>query len=1085
MTTAHYDTVHYHKDRRAGRMVAERYTDLKLTYRFRNFFHPFVGELLEELNKRSLNGMLDPSFLEGLSLDDFRTFYGKLTSSTVAFDADPVKNIDVDEAGPYSNYNWELLFHIPLAVAVHLSRNQRFAEAQRWFHFIFDPTCNEAGVPTPKRYWKFFAFRNDTDIQQIDRRLAILSKPASECTPADLEAKALVLAGYTGILQYPFQPHRVARTRTLAYRYNVVMKYLDNLIAWGDHCFAQFTRETVREATGHYVLAANILGERPQLLPAPGTVRPQSFADLKARALDATGNALVELESHFPLNIGMPTGGSVAQGGPLFGIGRALYFCIPRNDRMLRYWDTVSDRLFKIRHCMNIQGVVQQLALFDPPIDPGMLIKASAAGFDVSSIVNGLNQPVGPVRSQVLIQKALDLAGEVRALGGALLSAIEKREGERIALLRQGHEMQIQRMQQDVRFLQWKQAEEGIQALLKTRASALDRYRYYQRLLGIAPDTEATPDTFSADGGRLTEENFDETFAALVSKYDRAVSRLDLPALKIANEASPAAQGGASGPGKLYLNTNENSDLNILSPRAGEQQDQAWGMKQAAPILGLIPQFPIDIHFWGMGGTIEFGGDQLSKMALFGADLLELLAAMDTRDAVSASKTAGFERRADDWILQHNLAARELMQLGRQLISSRIGEQIARHEYEVTKTQIEHSQAVDEFMRSKFTNEELYGWMQGEVSRLYYEYYRFACDTARKAERTMKRELMRPELDGTDFVKFNYWDGGRRGLMSGEALHLDVKRMDLAYHEQNARELEVTRHVSLRQLDPLALLRMRATGTCEVTIPEWLYVRDCPGLYMRRIKSVAVSIPAVAGPYSSVNCTVTLLRSELRVSPALTDDLFERQGAEDERFVDYYGPAQSVVTSGGSNDSGMFETVLRDDRFLPFEGAGAAGTWRLELPQTLKAFDYKSIADVILHVRYTARQGGAQLATQASSELRALLATANASGLSLLLALRSEFATEWAAFAGGTDNLRVTLRKDYFPFFVQDEEVGIDALELYGGDSGLVRRSVSVPTDAESELNGTDKATLVSFAADASVLKRDAREVYLLVRYHI
>ena len=58
--------------------------------------------------------------------------------------------------------------------------------------------------------------------------------------------------------------------------------------------------------------------------------------------------------------------------------------------------------------------------------------------------------------------------------------------------------------------------------------------------------------------------------------------------------------------------------------------------------------------------------------------------------------------------------------------------------------------------------------MQGELSRLYYEYYRFAFDTARRAETTMKRELMRPELDDVDFVKFNYWDGGRKGLLAGE-----------------------------------------------------------------------------------------------------------------------------------------------------------------------------------------------------------------------------------------------------------------------------------------------------------------------------
>jgi hypothetical protein len=78
--------------------------------------------------------------------------------------------------------------------------------------------------------------------------------------------------------------------------------------------------------------------------------------------------------------------GSDDVGGPLLGLGRTLYFCIPRNEKLLRYWDIVDDRLRKIRNCMNIQGVVRSLALFDPPLDPGMLVKA-AAGIDIGSVV--------------------------------------------------------------------------------------------------------------------------------------------------------------------------------------------------------------------------------------------------------------------------------------------------------------------------------------------------------------------------------------------------------------------------------------------------------------------------------------------------------------------------------------------------------------------------------------------------------------------------------------------------------------------------------------------------------------------------
>ena len=71
-----------------------------------------------------------------------------------------------------------------------------------------------------------------------------------------------------------------------------------------------------------------------------------------------------------------------------------LYFCIPANEKLLGYWDTVADRLYKIRHCMNIDGVVRQLALFEPPIDPGVLVKAVAAGLDINAALAGLNEPL-------------------------------------------------------------------------------------------------------------------------------------------------------------------------------------------------------------------------------------------------------------------------------------------------------------------------------------------------------------------------------------------------------------------------------------------------------------------------------------------------------------------------------------------------------------------------------------------------------------------------------------------------------------------------------------------------------------------
>jgi hypothetical protein len=47
----------------------------------------------------------------------------------------------------------------------------------------------------------------------------------------------------------PFMPHVVARFRPLAYQKTLLMKYLNNLIEWGDYLFRQDTMESVTQAT--------------------------------------------------------------------------------------------------------------------------------------------------------------------------------------------------------------------------------------------------------------------------------------------------------------------------------------------------------------------------------------------------------------------------------------------------------------------------------------------------------------------------------------------------------------------------------------------------------------------------------------------------------------------------------------------------------------------------------------------------------------------------------------------------------------------------------------------------------------------
>ena len=322
-------------------------------------YHPYTEELIEKLNTDGLIAMLDVNYLGDLK-QNLTPYY---TPGSAVVSPFPKEEIDVSDDGPYSVYNWELFFHAPLSIAVQLSKNQRFAEAQRWFHFIFDPTSNDKKVAPPQRFWKFLRFRQETKTQFIQEMLTELAKAE------DSELKQRIEKSIQAWRDKPFQPHVVARGRYLAYQMNVVMKYLDNLISWGDSLFRQDTIETINEATQIYILAANILGPKPQKVPPRGKTSPKTYAQLKAAGIDKFGNALIEMENDFPFNISPTTSATPSEGATnaVFGIARTLYFCIPQNDKLLGYWDTVADRLFKIRHCMNIEGIVRQLPLFEPP----------------------------------------------------------------------------------------------------------------------------------------------------------------------------------------------------------------------------------------------------------------------------------------------------------------------------------------------------------------------------------------------------------------------------------------------------------------------------------------------------------------------------------------------------------------------------------------------------------------------------------------------------------------------------------------------------------------------------------------------
>lgn len=149
---------------------------------------------------------------------------------------------------------------------------------------------------------------------------------------------------------------------------------------------------------------------------------------------------------------------------------------------MLSYWDTVSDRLFKIRNCLNLQGIARQLALFDPPIDPLLLARAAASGLDLDSALSDIGSSLPNHRFSVMVSKAFELVSEVRNLGNSILALLEKRDGEALALLRQRHEATMLDAGRAVRVSQVADAEVSVEAAQRGRATVQARWDHYSTL---------------------------------------------------------------------------------------------------------------------------------------------------------------------------------------------------------------------------------------------------------------------------------------------------------------------------------------------------------------------------------------------------------------------------------------------------------------------------------------------------------------------------------------------------------------------------------------------------------------------------
>lgn len=906
----------------------------ELSYRFEPIHHPNVCSFISALKRDGLDGLYNPALQAKQEAQDW--FQERYHSTDMVAKPLPRQGVDFSYCGAMSEYNFELFLEVPLLVAIRLSQSQKFEAARKWFHRIFNP-LDRSPLPAPQRFWQCAPLRRVSDSNYVLDRLKELADAASSGHgSAEFEYQL------RDLIEQPFNPHVVARMRLFAYQRAVVMRYVQNLIDWGDSLFRQDTVEAINEATSLYLLANDVLGPKPVIAHEE---REQSLGTYDTRGSIKTSLAqkLDALAALMPMTSQALLGNDERRES--FLGSSLLLFGFPPNDMMLGVWDSIQDRLFKIRNSQNIEGVQRKLALFDPPIDPAILVRAAAAGLDLSQVLSDMYAPRPHYRFDSVMLLAKELINDVKAFGAALLSAMEKRDAEKLALLRSQHEIELLDQVKEIKLRQVKEAKIQLEGLERSRKVTEQRRNYYRDI--------------------------------------KRVSEKEARSLDLARAANIIGQLGSA-------------------------------LQVGVSIASAIPQ----VHAQAMVPGTSLGGINAGPALQAAVQLLQMGASQCQFESGRYATTAGHDRRWDDWKLQERLANGELSQLDKQIAAAEIRLAISERELANHDLQMSNTRDVDEFMRTKFTNRQLYDWMVGQLSSLHYQAYLLAYDWAKKAERCYQYELCD---DSTRLVTFGAWDANKKGLLAGERLERSLRKLEASYRDKNKRDFEVRKNVSLSRIDPMALAQLREKGEAFIFLSETLFDADHPGHYCRKLKSVSVSLPAVVGPYAGVQGKLTLLSNYVRISNRLGGDYqaaVSEDVLEDLRFRCDFGGIQSIAISHGNNDSGLFETNLRDERYLPFEGAGAISHWHLELPQDSNGFDLSTIGDVILHLNYTARDGGDAFAAEVrkylhkapttatvddeAGELNSLLISqAAARQASYLFSLRHEFPAVWAVLQGG------------------------------------------------------------------------------------
>ena len=322
------------------------------------------------------------------------------------------------------------------------------------------------------------------------------------------------------------------------------------------------------------------------------------------------------------------------------------------------------------------------------------------------------------------------------------------------------------------------------------------------------------------------------------------------------------------------------------------------------------------------------------------------------------SMQASFERREQEWKFQETQGAFNELAAQSAVLKAYKHAEIAERRQQIARLKLEFATNAVQFLSHKFLNREMWIWLQRTIRDQYRTRLNYAIGMSFLAERALAFEMQNklPRI-----IRFDYFDRRRDGLLGATQLQTDLSTLEHTRLSFTQQKLQLTRTFSLAQLLPIEFEQFKSgtgrlafgtgSGTIDPDEPEkaysmQLFDQDFLGHYMRLIKSVKVTVIALIPPHEGIRASLSNNGfSRVVIGPPFGEGYKE---------ITVQRNPESIALSSPYQANGLFNLDYRDDLLLPFEGLGVATDWIFELPKAANRFDYRTIADVLITIEYTA-----------------------------------------------------------------------------------------------------------------------------------